>query len=74
MSKFVPTDKAGEVLLAGQTVRATGDNDEWFFSDGTGEIIVDFPSSNIPSLRQPIYVLGTVASSEVDASDWEPIP
>ena len=60
-----------EVLLAGALTGPTSDNDEWNFSDDTGTIVLDFPSSsNIPAVGIPIIVLGTVSSSEIDVGQW----
>ena len=62
-----------EVILAGALTGPTSDSDEWTFSDGTGSIVLDFPSSNIPAVGTPIYVHGTVASSEIDVIAWQPV-
>ena len=62
------------VILEGWNIRDTSDNDEKIFSDGTGEVQIDYPSSNIPPLFVRIRVRGTVSSSEVDADSWEAIP
>ena len=64
----------GHVILEGWNIRDTSDNDEKIFSDGTGEVQIDYPSSDIPPLNVRIRVRGTVASSEVDADSWEAIP
>ena len=63
---------AGEVILGGALTGPTSDSEEWVFSDGTGEIVLDFPSDHIPAVGTPIYVLGTVSSSEIDVAEWEP--
>jgi uncharacterized protein YdeI (BOF family) len=57
----------------GKNIRDTSDNDEKIFSDGTGEIEVDYPSSNVPPLNVRIRVRGTIGSSEVDAESWTTI-
>ena len=62
-----------EVMLEGRNIRETSDNDELVFTDGTGEVVVDYPSCCIPALDVLIRVVGTVASSEIDAVAWEPL-
>jgi hypothetical protein len=64
----------GTVIVEGRNIRDTSDHDELVFSDGTGEIVVDYPSSNVPPLNVKIRVRGTVSSSEIDAESWIPIP
>ena len=66
-----PIGFGGEVVLEGTNVRATGDPDELFFSDGTGEIVADYPSGNVPPLNTPVRIFGRVASTEIDVSRWE---
>ncbi len=66
-------DGPGTVVMEGQNIRDTSDNDEKVFSDGTGEVVVDYPSSNIAPLNVRIRVLGRIVSSEVDAQSWTPI-
>jgi uncharacterized protein YdeI (BOF family) len=62
-----------EVVLVGVAIRQSGsDSDELVFTDGTGEIVMDFPSSNIPPLNLRIAVKGTLASSEIDVNAWIP--
>ena len=61
------------VVVAGALTGPTSDNDEWNFSDGTGTIVLDFPDSgHIPAVGAPIYVLGSVSSSEIDVDEWMP--
>jgi uncharacterized protein YdeI (BOF family) len=62
-----------EVILAGALTGPTSDSDEWIFSDDTGNIVLDFPSSNIPAVGTPVYVHGTVGSSEIDVIAWQPV-
>ena len=57
----------------GRTVRLVGllveqeDSDEFLFSDGTGEIKLDFESSGpLPELYDMIRLEGKVVSSEID--------
>ena len=39
----------GEVLVAGELSRvANASRDEWWFSDGTGEVVLDFASDHVP--------------------------
>ena len=65
---------AGEVILAGELTGPISDSDEWVFSDDTGEIVLDFPSNDVPAVGDPIYVHGTVNSGpEIDVIAWEPI-
>ncbi len=61
----------GKVLLAGQLTEQKGsDNDEWYFTDGTDSIVLDFPA-NIPALGLAIFVTGTGGQFEVDVDEWE---
>jgi uncharacterized protein YdeI (BOF family) len=62
-----------EVRLEGRNVRTTSDSDELVFSDGTGEIVADYPSCCVPDLNVPIRLVGTVSSSEVDVVAWVPL-
>jgi len=64
---------ANEVTLEGENIRTTGDSDELVFSDGTGEIVADYPSGNVPALNVRIRIVGRIASSEIDVSSWEPL-
>ena len=70
-------DAQGEVLLVGATLEQTDDDEEYFFSDGTGTIKLDIDTSTA-SVPVPLYeligVTGTVASDEVDVSSWELLP
>ena len=59
------------VMLEGQNIDTTSDSDELVFSDGTGEIVADYPSSNVPALNVRIRIIGVVASSEIDVSAGE---
>ena len=65
------------VALAGTiTSKADDDDDEFWFSDGTGEIKLDFPdNANYPSIGQSIIVAGTLTTDdgqlEVNVSYWE---
>ena len=62
-----------EVILAGQLTRQDGnDDDEWWFTDGTGEVVLDFPSGHRPAVGAPIYVWGKTSSSEIDVIAWQP--
>jgi len=74
VAEILSGNVAGEVTLQGVLTEPTSDSDEWVFSDGTGSIVLDFPSSNIPALGTPIYIFGTVASSEIDVAEWQPVP
>jgi uncharacterized protein YdeI (BOF family) len=71
VAEILDGNSTTQVLLSGQLTGPTSDNDEWHFSDNTGSIVLDFPSSsNIPGVGAPIFVLGKVASSEVDVETW----
>jgi len=62
----------GKVLLAGHTTEKKGsDDDEWYFTDGTGTIVLDFPA-NIPTAGQAIFVYGSGGQFEVDVDEWAP--
>ena len=61
----------GEVVLVGRNVRTTSESDHLWFSDGTGEIVADYPSDNVAPLGIPIRIFGSVASGEIDVSRWE---
>ena len=63
----------GGIILEGRNIRETSDRDELVFSDGTGEVVIDYPSSNIPPLNVWVRVHGTDSSSEIDAISWAPI-
>ena len=69
-------DISGEVYLEGAALEQV-DDDEYFFSDGTGTIKLDFDSSSA-ELPVPLYELigvkGTVASDEIDATEWALLP
>ena len=58
------------VVLVGENVAATSDSDELEFSDGTGVIVLDYPSSDVPPLGRQVEVTGIVASDEVDVLNW----
>ncbi len=74
VSHILSGNVSGEVILAGDLTGPTSDSDEWVFSDGTGEIVLDFPSNDVPPVGDPIYVQGTVSSGpEIDVIAWEPI-
>jgi len=53
------------------------DGDEYVFSDGTGVIKIDVDTSANEG-ELPLFVLigikGTVASDEIDVSQWAPLP
>jgi uncharacterized protein YdeI (BOF family) len=59
------------VTVEGQLVRGTSESDEFIFSDGTGEIRVDFSSGDIPPTGTRIEITATVASSELDVISWQ---
>jgi uncharacterized protein YdeI (BOF family) len=62
----------GKVLLAGHTTEQQGsDEDEWYFTDGTGTIVLDF-STRIPTPGQAIFAYGSGGRSEVDVVEWAP--
>ena len=66
-------NSAHTVVVAGALTGPTSDSDEWNFSDGTGSVVLDFPSSgHIPAVGVPIYVLGRASSSEIDVEEWMP--
>ena len=63
----------GEVLLVGAALEQTDDEEEYFFSDGTGITIID-ADDNVPLLT-PINIIGQVASDDLfcysgQACDW----
>jgi uncharacterized protein YdeI (BOF family) len=73
VSDILAGNSSSEVIVAGQLTRRDGnDDDEWWFTDGTGEIVLDFPSNHIPAVGTPIYAWGKVASSEIDVIAWQP--
>ncbi len=52
------------------------DNDEFWFNDGTGDIVLDFPENgSMPSIGQNIVVVGNLSLDdnqlEVNVSYWE---
>jgi hypothetical protein len=62
----------GKVLLAGHLTEQKGsDRDEWYFTDGTGTIVLDFPA-NIPAVGQAIFAYGSGGQFEVDVDEWGP--
>ena len=63
----------GMVLVRGSVTRlADDDHNELVFTDGTGEIELDFPSNNVPALGSSIIAYGSVSSDpEVDVSAWQ---
>lgn len=62
----------GEVILAGQLTGLTPDNecDEWFFTDGTGTVELNFNGCHVPPINTPVYILGKTDHDEVDVKDW----
>ena len=62
----------GQVTLVGEVIRDTGDADEKVFSDdgGVSEFVLDFPSGTAASVGLTIRATGTVASSDIDVTDW----
>ena len=63
----------GMVLVRGSVTRlADDDHDELIFTDGTGEIVLDFPSDHVPALGSSIIAYGSVSSGpEVDVYAWQ---
>jgi uncharacterized protein YdeI (BOF family) len=59
------------VIVVGRTTARTSDSDEFWFSDGTGTIMMDFPSGNVAPFGVPIRVNGVVSSSEIDVQSWQ---
>ena len=65
------------IALSGTiTSRAGDDDDEFWFSDGTGTIKLDFPENgNYPSIGQNIVAVGTLTTDdgqlEVNVSYWQ---
>lgn len=47
-----------------------GEDDEYFFSDGTGVTIIDVDDD--PPLLTPITIVGQVTSDDIDVSRWTP--
>ena len=68
--------KGDEVFLYGYLTRQkSNDDDEWFFTDdgGVNEIILDFPTSQVPAVNKNILVYGGVDDiGEVDVINWAP--
>jgi len=65
----------GQMVLVEGTVTRVADDDhnELIFTDGTGEIELDFPSNNVPALGSAIRAYGSVSSGpEIDVQAWEP--
>ena len=62
------------VLVRGSVTRlADDDHNELVFTDGTGEIELDFPSNHVPALGSSIIAYGSVSSDpEIDVSAWSP--
>ena len=61
------------VLVRGRVTRlADDDHNELVFTDGTGEIELDFPSNNVPALGSSIIAYGSVSSGpEIDVYAWQ---
>lgn len=61
------------VLVRGSVTRlADDDHNELVFTDGTGEIELDFPSNNVPALGSSIIAYGSVSSDpEIDVQTWQ---
>ncbi len=74
VSDILSGNASGDLILSGELTGPTSDSDEWVFSDGTGEVVLDFASNDVPAVGDPIYVHGTVSSGpEIDVIAWEPI-
>ena len=74
VSDIISGKKTGEVFLYGQLTRKKNDDDnEWFFTDdGSNEIVLDFPSADVPAVNTKILVYGGVEDvGEVDVFRWE---
>ena len=70
-------NKGDEIFLYGYLTRQkSGDDDEWYFTDdgGTTELILDFPTSQVPATNKNMLVYGGVDDiGEVDVIGWEEI-
>ena len=61
------------VLVRGRVTRlADDDHNELIFTDGTGEIELDFPSDHVPVIGSAIIAYGSVSSDpEIDVFSWQ---
>lgn len=76
VTDIITGKKTGEVFLYGNLTRKKNDDDnEWFFTDdGSNEIVLDFPSSQVPDINKNILVYGGVEDvGEVDVFKWEEV-
>jgi uncharacterized protein YdeI (BOF family) len=68
--------KGEEIFLYGYLTRQKSDDaDEWYFTDdgGATELILDFPTSQLPAVDQKMLVYGGVDDiGEVDVIGWWP--
>lgn len=67
-------NKGDEVYLYGHLTKLkNSEGDEWFFTDdGTNEIILDFPTSQVPAVGKKMLVYGGVDDiGEVDVISWQ---
>lgn len=66
--------KGTEVYLYGYLTRQkNSDDDEWYFTDdgGATEIVLDFPTSQVPAVNKNMLVYGGVDDiGEVDVISW----
>ena len=66
--------KGTEVFLYGYLTRQkNNDEDDWYFTDdgGSTEVILDFPTSQVPQLNKKMLVYGGVEDiGEVDVISW----
>ena len=66
----------GQMVIVEGTVTRLADDDhnELIFTDGTGEMELDFPSNNVPALGTAIRAYGSVSDGpEIDVQAWEPL-
>lgn len=68
-------NKGDELFLYGYLTRQKNiDDDEWYFTDddGTTELILDFPTSQVPGINKNMLVYGAVDDiGEVDVISWQ---
>lgn len=75
ISQIDAGEATGTVYLEGAALERT-DDDEYLFSDGTGVIEIDIDTSAADA-EVPLFTLigvdGTVASDEIDVTNWAPL-